>query len=58
MRVLMEGLSHAAAMMREAALKTLLRPGATEIELAQATEEMARQGAADDGADDGRSTAA
>ena len=43
MRVLMEGLSHAAAMMREAALKTLLRPGATEIELAQATEEMARR---------------
>ena len=43
MRVLMEGLSHAAAMMREAALKSLLRPGATEIELAQATEEMARR---------------
>ena len=43
MRVLMEGLGHAAAMMREAALKTLLRPGATEIELAQATEEMARR---------------
>ena len=43
MRVLMEGLGHAAAVMREAALKTLLRPGATEIELAQATEEMARR---------------
>ena len=43
MRVLMEGLGHAAAMMREAALKTLLRPGASEIELAQATEEMARR---------------
>ncbi len=43
MRVLIEGLGHAAAMMREAALKTLLRPGATEIELAQATEEMARR---------------
>ena len=43
MRVLVEGLGHAAAMMREAALKTLLRPGATEIELAQATEEMARR---------------
>ena len=43
MRILMEGLGHAAAMMREAALKTLLRPGATEIELAQATEEMARR---------------
>ena len=45
MRVLMEGLGHAAAMMREAALKTLLRPGATEIELAQASEELARRSA-------------
>ena len=35
MRVLVESLGHAAAMMREAALKTLLRPGATEIELAE-----------------------
>jgi adenylate cyclase len=43
MRVLMEGLGHAAAMMREAALKTLLRPGATEIELAVATEDLARR---------------
>lgn len=42
-RVLMEGLSHAAAIMREAALKTLLRPGATEIELAKATEELSRR---------------
>jgi adenylate cyclase len=41
----MEGLGHAAAMMREAALKTLLRPGATEIELAQASEELARRSA-------------
>jgi len=45
MRVLMESLGHAAAMMREAALKTLLRPGASEIELAQATEELARRSA-------------
>ncbi|MBV8930781.1 MAG: adenylate/guanylate cyclase domain-containing protein, partial [Mycobacteriaceae bacterium] len=43
MRVLMDGLSHAAAMMREAALKTLIRPGASEIELAQASEELARR---------------
>jgi adenylate cyclase len=41
MRVLIDGLGHAAAIMREAALKTLLRPGATEIELAEAAEELA-----------------
>jgi adenylate cyclase len=41
MRVLIDGLGQAAAMMREAALKTLLRPGATEIELSQASEELA-----------------
>ncbi|WP_102143716.1 adenylate/guanylate cyclase domain-containing protein [Mycobacterium hubeiense] len=41
MRVLVESLGHAAAMMREAALKTLLRPGATEIELAKASEQLA-----------------
>ena len=41
MRVVVESLGHAAAMMREAALKTLLRPGASEIELAQATERLA-----------------
>jgi adenylate cyclase len=40
MRVLVESLRHAAAMMREGALKTLLRPGASEIELAQASEEL------------------
>jgi adenylate cyclase len=45
MRVLMDGLSHAAAMMREAALKTLIRPGATEVELAQAAEELAQRSA-------------
>ena len=36
MRVVMESLGHAAAIMREAALKTMLKPGATEIELAEA----------------------
>jgi adenylate cyclase len=41
MRVLVESLSHAAAMLREAALKTLIRPGASEIELAQASEQLA-----------------
>jgi adenylate cyclase len=45
MRVLMESLRHAAAMMKEVALKTLLRPGASEIELAQAAEELARRSA-------------
>jgi adenylate cyclase len=41
MRVVTESLGHAAATMREAALKTVLRPGATEIELAKASEELA-----------------
>jgi adenylate cyclase len=45
MRVVMESLGHAAAIMREAALKTLLRPGATEIELAQASEQVALRAA-------------
>ncbi|MBV8350090.1 MAG: adenylate/guanylate cyclase domain-containing protein, partial [Mycolicibacterium sp.] len=45
MRVLMYGLQHAAAMMRAAAFKTLVRPGATEIELAQAAEDLARRAA-------------
>jgi adenylate cyclase len=45
MRVLVEGLEHAAAMMRQAALTALLRPGSGEIELAEAIEEMARQAA-------------
>ena len=45
MRVVMESLGHAAAMMREEALKTLLRPGATEIELAKAAEELSRRAA-------------
>lgn len=42
MRVLIEGLGYAAAMMRDAALNVLLRPGANEIQLAQAAEELAR----------------
>lgn len=45
MRVLMESLGHAAAMMREAALKTLLRPGLSEIDLAEATERLAQMAA-------------
>lgn len=44
-RVLIEGLGYAAAMMRDAALNVLLRPGASEIELAQAAEELARRSA-------------
>jgi adenylate cyclase len=43
MRVLIEGLQHAAAIMRQAAFKTLMRPGASEIELAQASEALAHQ---------------
>jgi adenylate cyclase len=43
MRVVMGTLGHVAAIMREAGLKTLLRPGATEIELARATEDLARR---------------
>ena len=45
MRVVMESLAHAAAMMREAALKTMLKPGSTEIELAEATEALALRAA-------------
>jgi adenylate cyclase len=41
MRVVIENLGHVAAIMREAALKTLLRPGASEVELAQASEQLA-----------------
>ena len=43
MRVLVESLSHGAAMMREAALKAILRPGSTEIELAEGSEQLALQ---------------
>jgi adenylate cyclase len=40
-RVLVEGLGHAAEMMRKAALRVVLRPGATELELAIAMNELA-----------------
>jgi len=42
-RVLGEGLGHAAEVMRQAALKSVLRPGATELRLAQAFEMLAHQ---------------
>jgi adenylate cyclase len=40
-RAVMAGLTPVAAMLREAALKTILRPGATELEIAQASEKLA-----------------
>ena len=42
-RLLMQGLAPAALMMRQTALHTLLRPGATERELAEAGEVLARR---------------
>jgi adenylate cyclase len=45
LRVMKENLGHAAAVMREAALKAILKPGATEIEVAEATEAMALRAA-------------
>ena len=42
-RLLAEGVGHAAEVMRVSALTAMLRPGATEIELAQAAERLARQ---------------
>ena len=45
MRVLVESLDHAAAIMREAGLKAILRPGSTEIELAEGSEHLALQSA-------------
>ena len=45
LRVMKESLGHAAAVMREAALKTILKPGATEIEVASAIEAMSVQAA-------------
>jgi adenylate cyclase len=45
MRVVIENLGHIAEIMREAALKTLLRPGASEVELAQAAEQLALRSA-------------
>jgi adenylate cyclase len=41
-RVLADGLRRTAATMREAGMKTWVRPGATETQLAEAAEEMAR----------------
>jgi adenylate cyclase len=45
MRVVIENLGHVAEIMREAALKTLLRPGASEVELARASEQLALRSA-------------
>jgi len=45
LRVMKESLGHTAAVMREAALKTILKPGATEIEVAEAIEAMALRAA-------------
>jgi len=45
MRIVIENLGHVAEIMREAALKTLLRPGASEVEVAQASEELALRSA-------------
>ena len=45
LRVMSESLGHAAAVMREAALKTILKPGATEIEVAEAIEALALRAA-------------
>jgi adenylate cyclase len=45
MRVVIENLGHVAAILREAGLKALLRPGASEIELARAAEQLARMSA-------------
>ena len=42
-QLLMEGLSRAAVPMRQAAMQALLRPGATEVELAQAFEAFVRE---------------
>lgn len=39
-RILADGLSHAAEVMRYTALATLLRPGATELEIAQGSEAL------------------
>ena len=43
LRLLMDGLSHAAVVMRQTALQHLLHPGTTELELAQAAEELSYQ---------------
>jgi adenylate cyclase len=43
LRLLMDGLSHAAVVVRQTALQHLLHPGTTELELAQAAEALSRQ---------------
>lgn len=43
LRMLMDGLTHAAVVMRQTALQHLLRPGTTELELAQAAEDLSYQ---------------
>jgi len=45
MRAIMASLGHVAALMREAALKVVLRPRATELELAEESQELANQAA-------------
>jgi adenylate cyclase len=45
LRVMKESLGHTAAVMRESALRTILKPGATEIEVAEAIEAMSLQAA-------------
>jgi adenylate cyclase len=45
LRVMKESLVHTAAVMREAGLKSILKPGATEIEVAGAIEELAQRAA-------------
>lgn len=45
LRVMKESLGHTAAVMREAALKSILKPGATEIDLAGAIEAIAMRAA-------------
>jgi adenylate cyclase len=43
LRLLMDGFTHAAVVMRQTALRHLLHPGTTELELAQAAEELSLQ---------------
>jgi adenylate cyclase len=43
LRLLMDGLSHAAVVMRQTALQYLLTPGTTELQLAQAAEALSHQ---------------
>ncbi|MFY9920700.1 MAG: adenylate cyclase regulatory domain-containing protein [Mycobacterium sp.] len=45
LRVMTQSLRHTAAAMQEAALKAILKPGATEIEVAEAIEELALRAA-------------